>query len=170
MPDSKKRPRKSGRPPIGRKAMTAAERQRRSRAKRNFNLKTARKEIARLTRLIIESDRIKWMEPDLRLAVAAAELAYGWHPADRDAKQLKTQLAKLHQMAARFRSKPMTYHRGALCRSDPRAFLSVHERAMEWERHCRRSATKEPMPSCWIPPEWVAIAQEEDALAGVASR
>jgi hypothetical protein len=149
-----------GRKPLGKKAMTGADRQRRYRERKAYEAGAIKREINRLTRQQIRQYRIAKIEQDLAQAEEAATLRYGWHPLWRDLKRLQVRLAELRRMAAEFRHGPSRYSMLALFYSDREAARCRNEQANEW---IRRNGPSRPPPG-WVPSEWDAIAEEQDEL------
>jgi hypothetical protein len=102
-----------GRKPIGKKAMTGAERMRRLREKQAYEAGAIKSKISRLTRQQIRQYRNEKLERDLASAIGAAKVAYADEP-----KRLEAALTKLRRMAAEFLRKPATYTPEALYLSD----------------------------------------------------
>jgi hypothetical protein len=159
-----------GRKPVGKKAMSGAERQRHSRERKAYEAGTIKKAISRATRAQIRQYRIAKINRDLVDAEKAARLLYGWHPLRRDLKRLQARLIELRRLAAGFRHRPSTYYTQALFSSDPEAKYCVYQEVPHEWRKLHGLANKlaklpPPQPTDWIPPEWVAIAEEDDELA-----
>jgi hypothetical protein len=118
-----------GRKPIGKKAMTGAQRQRRYREKRAYETGALKAEINRLTRLKIKHYRLAKMERDLAFSIEVAQEAWADEP-----ERLRARLAQLRRMAAEFRRRPATYYSEALfqsCKPTIRQWLALGRRPIQ---------------------------------------
>jgi hypothetical protein len=117
-----------GRKPIGKHAMTAAERQARYRARRAYKLGLIKAGISKLTRVQIKHHRAERWQQEYDTAVALAHIFYVDQP-----QRLRDRLAELRRMAAEFHRAPGKVSRLSLWYGDPTA-SAMATLSQRWER------------------------------------